>query len=1085
MLSRKVVSLFLISFFLVVTSVFGQSSQVQFGKNNVRYDQLDQFYESHRFDVWHNLDPNDPDQMEYLRQVVDNLEGARDWMGGSKISNHSIEKRIPIFFCKTHSCMESLNLVGGFLPEGVGAFVELERKRMVLKADFSRPLGRAIGVHELFHEFQFDIYNPNIIQRVVSSVSLPNGYFEGCAEFIAGLYDPHTRDDIRRREQRAFASNPKSLPTWAALNNGRINPYTMWSMIPEFLEDKFSGGVAFCTQPLKNKVGLGEFVYDLTKGELGNPDINSEKFDQHNRHYWGKELGFEVDRINRPKPYEENDNFRGWTVTPYGHPYPMLSPRRSPDGSQIAAFTFQKNGVALVKYDIPQENVYISKEDREKAKKNGNKKLNQISSGLSKIKNLTPQLPPVPWVYLIVEGFETWPFNGFDQDWWQDPDWIVKVKDSQRDLDNSRQMLARFKNTPEKYKAKDHALMTKVLEDNAGSLENDLEVLKQIPDVNKIAFFARINRDHALVIIDANSGEVLKKIEFELPGFKLDQAFSPSFSPDGKKVYFSAARNITRDLYVADLESEEVVNLTNDERFDTAPAVSPDGSQAVYVGSDGDFQHLFLLHLADGRKEQLTFGGFNDSSPSWSDDGSTLVYTSDEADMIWNLYTFDLATRTVSQRTEFIGEVKTPLFARGSLNKVYYVVFHDDDQYRDQIYQNYEIFATELKKTIRQYTAVDKGEPNIFAFNPNRDLFKRDLDSNQLLNPKKPPENWRLAGSSVSIGGGPWGMGGQSVIAGSNILETKRHGLSFIYYGDFKVISYSYLNQEKRTAWQAGTHYLQLPLRFQSFDLVLGYPEQIVLNHTWLRETGVNLFAQYPKNRFNRWEVFSKLYHRGYSFYGIDQQLIDSGQYFFTPTDSEVFQFLNKSGGSNISFGAAYVRDTVLYSNNTQGPFHGNAFRFQVESAPPLGGSFHGYTSVSLDARTYKHLSSGTLFAGSVSAVTTSRANGDFILLGGPQTLRGKPYGSIIGNQAMYASGELRFPLMDAIVLPGDGRNYVGPFRGILFFDAGIARFNDQKLPAQAATSIGGGIQFLPFNFLMTREKGNKWKPSFYITMNW
>ena len=68
-------------------------------------------------------------------------------MGGSKIFNHNIERRIPVFFYKTHTDMESSNLVGGFLPEGVGAFVESHRRRMVLKADFSRPLGRAIGVH--------------------------------------------------------------------------------------------------------------------------------------------------------------------------------------------------------------------------------------------------------------------------------------------------------------------------------------------------------------------------------------------------------------------------------------------------------------------------------------------------------------------------------------------------------------------------------------------------------------------------------------------------------------------------------------------------------------------------------------------------------------------------------------------------------------------------------------------------------------------------------------------------------------------------------------------------------------------------
>ena len=1026
-MSRKLISLVvMVMFLLVVGNVFGQSSQAQFGKNNVRYNSLDQHYESYRFDIWHNLDPKDPAQMEYLRQVVENLEGARDWMSGSKIFNHSIEKRIPILFYKTHTDMESSNLVGGFMPEGVGAFVEFKRGRMVLKADFSKPLGRAIGVHELVHEYQRDIESPGIIQKAVGAARLPSGFYEGCAEFLTGLYDPHTRDDIRRREQRSFASNPKSLPTWGTLNSDAVNPYTMWSMIPEFLEDKFSGGVAFCTQPLKNKVGLGEFIYDLTKGELGNPDINSEKFDQHARHYWGTERGFEVDRINRPKPYEENDNFKGWTVTPYGHPYPMLSPILSPDGSQIAAFTFQKNGVALVRYTIPEETVYLSKEEREKAKR-GNV-LGRLMPKPNPVKSLTPQLPPVPWEYLIVQGFETWPFNGSDASW-------------------SR-------------------------------------------DGKKIAFFARINRDHALVVIEADTGKVLNKIELESPS--LDQAFSPSFNSDGSAVVFSAVKNITRDLYLIDLESRLILNLTNDERFDTAPAISPDGSQVAYVGSEGDFQHLFLLHLADGRKEQLTFGGFNDSSPSWSDDGSKLVYTSDEANQIWNLYTLDLATRTVSQWTEFIGQVGTPLFARGSLDKTYSVVFHDDDQYRDVIYSNFEIFEIKLKKPIRQYTAVDTKEPLNFAFNPNRDIFKFELDSNQFLNPKKAPEQWACGGGNISFGVSTyWGMFGQSYIGCSNILETKEHVGFFASYGDFRVIDYSYRNQEKRTSWSLGAHNYQLPLYSQFYDIVKRYPKQTILNETWMEESSMDFYTQHPINKFNRWELFSRLRYRSFNVFGykvgdLNESMIQPPD--FNDQDVQMYRFLKTSNGSNLGFGAAYVRDTVLYSPNTWGPWHGNAFRAQFEVAPPMGKEFGGYVSTNIQARTYKHLGSAALFAGRVDLMASSRANGEFMLLCGPDRLRGCEYGSIAGNQVAYGSAELRFPILDAIVAPG--RLNFGGVRGFFFADGVIVRFSDEKFLAQKVKTYGFGLQYIeplmgwPLQFTWRRNNG-KWAPTFYVSLNW
>lgn len=992
----------------------------QFGKNNVQYTQLNQFYQSYRFDVWHDLDPNDPAQMEYLRQVVENLENARDWMSGPKVFNHSIDRRIPVLFFKTHFEMESSNLVGGFLPEGVGAFVESERIRMVLKGDFSRPLGRAIGVHELAHEFQMDVYSSNVIQKAVGAERLPNGYFEGCAEYLAGIYDPHTRDDIRRREQRNYASNPKSLPTWDMLNSDEVNPYTMWSMIPEFIEAKYSSGIAFCTQPFKTKVRLGEFIYDMAKGELGNPDDNSEKFDQHHRSYWGTELGFEVERIKRMKPYEENDNFKGRTVTPYGHPYPMRSPALSLNGDELVAFTIQKNGVALVRFTIPPNSAYVSREDREKIK---NDVTIKKFSGMNPIKNLTPQLPPVPWEYILVQGFETWPFNGSDVSWSNDG--------------------------------------------------------------KQIAFFARINRDHALVIIDAETGKILKKVEVPF-----DQAFSPSFGADGYWVYFSGVKNITRDIYAIDLNDSKfghVIKVTNGDRFYTAPAVSRDGSKVAYVGSDGDFQHLFLYDVKEGTQEQLTFGRFNDSAPSWSYDGSTLVYISDEADQIWNLYTLNIATKTVSQWTEFMGGVETPIFAKNSLDLVYYVVFRDDDQFKNFIYPNYEVFEAKLKKPIRQYVSEDKRVLLNFTFNPNRDLFRLELDPNQLINPQKPPEKWGCRSGDLNFGASTWGMVGSGYMGCSNMLETKEHvGLFVSYYG-FKLYDYSYTNREKRATWRWGGHRYQMPLSYMFYDVVNRYPKQFIIQNAWLRESSFDLSVQYPRDKFNRWEFFSKLSNKSYNLFGYKPK--DIGVIFelypeeFSVQDVQTYRFLRDSNGSNLSFGTAYVRDTVLYSNETWGPWHGNAFRVQLEAAPPMGNEFRGYTSFNLDARTYRQLGSGSLFAGQAKLMASTEANGDFILLCGPERLRGCEYGSIIGNQIGYGSAELRFPVPGTYLLGV-------PVRGFLFVDVAYARFSNEEMGEQKLRTFGIGTQYfipflgLPAQSIWTRDNG-KWKPTFYVTLHW
>ncbi len=987
----------------------------QFGMNNVRNNQLDQFYESYRFDIWHNLDTNDPVQKEYLEMVIANLENARDWMGGQQVYNHTIEKRIPILLYKTHTDMESSNLVGGFLPEGVGAFVECGKRREVLKADFSKPLSRAVGVHELAHEFQCDILNPSILERLINiNDRRPLWFSEGGAEFIAGLYEPHTRDDIRGDDQRITSSDRHFIPTWEALNQGQVNPYSGGEMVFEFLGKKFNAGIAFQVQGFEqNNIGLGELIYDLAKGELGNPDVNSEKFNQAITRFWMDKYRDESDA--KPKPYEENDNFKGRLVMPWSHSAPMGSPVRSPDGTQLAAFTILKYGVALVRYEIPKDRVYVSKEEREKSG-NGNKAFGP--NGLGELVNLTPQLPPVPWEYLISQGFETFSFNGFDENW--------------------------------------------------------------SPDGSKMVFFARINRDHALVITEAETGRVLRKIE--LP---LDQAFSPSFSPDGNRVYFSAAENTHRDIwavYVGDPNTVQIQKVTDNKNFATAPSISPDGTKIVYIDQDGDFQHLFLHHIGErGWQEQLTFGKFNDGWPSWSDDSSTIVYASDEVDGIWNLYTLDLSTQTVRQWTEFALGVKTPVFAKGTLDIVYYVSPGEDTQ-RGGVYN--KVFEAKLKKPIREYVVQNSGPAGEFVFNPARDLFKFELDENQLLNPTPAPEKWSCSKGNIAFGVSTyWGMFGQSYFRCSNLLETKQHLAQFASYGSFRIIDYFNVNQEKRTTWLWGVHHSQSPLYYRYYDIVKRYPQQPILNQTWVKESSVDLSTAYPLNKFNRFELYSRLRHRSFINPWVDQETIDAFPNDFTSTDKQLFKFFRESTGSNFVFGASYVRDTILYSNNTWGPFHGNALRTQIEFAPPLGEEFQSYVSLNVAARTYRHLGSSSLFASRIELMANTRANGDFMLFGGPEYGRGAEYGSLICNQCAYASTELRFPIPGTYVL------FTG-VRGFLFTDVAYARFSDERFPAQKLKTYGFGAQYvipfigLPAQSVWTRDNG-KWKPTFYITLHW
>ena len=1008
-----------------------QSPSVYFGQNAVNWqNEKPKWYQSEHFDVYYfGFDLIDPEQEKHFRNFIGNLEGGYKWL--RNVFNHDIERRIPVAVYSTHSKFEtgSAYITGEFLSEGIGAFVESVHRRMYTKEDLLPVVRREANIHELVHEFQFDTLNMSLIQRVSGQIQLPSGFFEGGAEFIASLYDPVALDNIRRVYQRMAASNRRTIPTWTELINDQVNGYTMWMMVFQMLENKYSRGVDFHMYGLQSggAQGLGTLIYDYSKGELGNPAVNPEKFDQQARDYWYGVYG--KDSSEKPRPYQETDSVKSRSITPYENPYPMFLACQFPDGKRLAAFTVKKGMPALVSYSVPEEYLY-AKEIKPSDTETGSKKSADNSKKLyTTIRNLTPQMPPVPWEYLIVQGFETWPFNGSD----------------------------------------------------AGCSN----------DGKQIAFFARTNRDHALYVIDSETGDILRKIEFKSPLPPLDQAFSPVFSPDGRLIYFSAAWHITRDIYSVEVESGKVTNLTKDSRFDTAPAVSPDGARIAYVGQDGDFQHLFMLDLATGQKEQLIFGRFNDSSPSWSEDGSKLAYVSDAEDNIWNLWVLDLKTTISSQWTEFPGQVLTPIFVKGYPDKVYYTVYWDEDEYSSYIYSNFEIYEAVLKQPITQQVFADRGESTEYSFQPYRNLFNYELDKNQLANKVKPKERWQVSTGDVSFGRTYWGIVGSSYIEVINMLQTKRHLFRFATYGDFfRMADYSYVNQEGRRTKVYDVSFQKIPMGYFYYDVIKRYPRQEVLNNALMTESAVGAYSFYPLNKFNRWEIYSKLRHRGYDLSGLDENTIkeinDLYPGFFNDTDLQVSSFLANSGGTSLVFGGAYVRDTVMYSNNTQGPYHGNALRVQFESAPPAGNALDGYASFSINARTYRRLTSGSLFAGRVDVLENSRANGDFLLMGGPDMLRGIEYGSLIGNRVAYASAELRFPILDALVFPRGMA--IGPLRGLLFADAGIAGFSSDKFPAQKGTSIGTGVQFLPFNFIWrARKSGGKWimDPTFYINLNW
>ncbi|HEV2131633.1 MAG TPA: hypothetical protein VGR27_11050, partial [Longimicrobiaceae bacterium] len=159
------------------------------------------------------------------------------------------------------------------------------------------------------------------------------------------------------------------------------------------------------------------------------------------------------------------------------------------------------------------------------------------------------------------------------------------------------------------------------------------------PDGRRLAFLSELDFfDIELWLADAETGEVVRRL---VKGTAFDPHFGSlryiasagSFSPDGRRLVFSALRNGRDVLVILDVERARklreipmpgVPEITN-------PSWSPDGETIVFSGTEGGISNLYAYNLTTGETRRLTNDGFADLMPAVSPDGRTVAFVTDRA----------------------------------------------------------------------------------------------------------------------------------------------------------------------------------------------------------------------------------------------------------------------------------------------------------------------------------------------------------------------------------------------------------------------------------------------------------------------
>lgn len=523
------------------------------------------------------------------------------------------------------------------------------------------------------------------------------------------------------------------------------------------------------------------------------------------------------------------------------------------------------------------------------------------------------------------------------------------------------------------------------------------------PDGNRVAVFARFDRTRKLLLLDAVKGGVAAEHDIPLP---VDQPMQPAFSPDGRSVAFRGYRGGQADIYLLDLGDGSIVNLTDDETYDTAPSFAPDGNTLVYSARVGQWDKLVELQLDDPtRRRQFTFGDGNDEGAAFSRDGRRVFFASDRENGILDVYQYDLESRSLSRLTHLIGAAVNPVPVQTL----------DGERVVFQAYSRgaWQLWVADPAKAVPVGTQEPpregvEVEPYVPAVTIPVDPTKGTVVKRHRL---------FMEDARAFIGYDRYGALQSQVYFGfSDQYGDRRLDVYLSSVDTFSNFNATWLNLEPRLQWGA------LLSDYRTF-YVWGYDplfDDYTDREQAYRQTGGAFLAQYP---------FSRSYRVSGSVGYVDQSVtypmyddLGNFQEFVSYRDHVPFANVGLAG------------DTTRWQ--AYGPHRGTRWELDFYYGADLedGGALSANTV--FEGRAYLPLSQRNEVAVRLYAAFAEGNRPSIFAFGGMDTIRGLPIRSISGNRGGFVNVEWRFPLIDTLDL---AFLRLSNIRGVLFVDVGTA----------------------------------------------
>ncbi|HEY5601795.1 MAG TPA: Tol-Pal system beta propeller repeat protein TolB [Gammaproteobacteria bacterium] len=141
------------------------------------------------------------------------------------------------------------------------------------------------------------------------------------------------------------------------------------------------------------------------------------------------------------------------------------------------------------------------------------------------------------------------------------------------------------------------------------------------PDGQKIAYVSHESGKQQRIVVQEWSSGARNVLTVPLSG----RQSAPAWSPDGKKLAFTNHKDGNAEIYVLDLASKKVQQITSHWAIETEPVWTPDGKSIIFTSDRGGRPQLYKTSANGGAVTRLTFEGVDNARAAVSPDGKTIA----------------------------------------------------------------------------------------------------------------------------------------------------------------------------------------------------------------------------------------------------------------------------------------------------------------------------------------------------------------------------------------------------------------------------------------------------------------------------